>query len=121
MRNVTFTAESYASFIELQEKLHANICRRRTLVAIGTHDLDTVQGPFTYEALAPEAISFVPLNQAQSFTADKLMAFYDEASPVACHKPSRLFVDVAMDCSFMQTCISDLDILYRWRTMFGIV
>jgi hypothetical protein len=23
--------------------------RRRTLVAIGTHDLDTLQGPFTYE------------------------------------------------------------------------
>ena len=27
-----------------------NICfRRRTLVAIGTHDLDTLHGPFTYE------------------------------------------------------------------------
>lgn len=24
-------------------------CRRRTLVAIGTHDLDTLEGPFTYE------------------------------------------------------------------------
>lgn len=23
--------------------------RKRTLVAIGTHDLDTLQGPFTYE------------------------------------------------------------------------
>lgn len=36
------------SFIDLQDKLHQNICRRRTLVAIGTHDLDTIQGPFTY-------------------------------------------------------------------------
>lgn len=36
------------SFIDLQDKLHQNICRRRTLVAIGTHDLDTVEGPFTY-------------------------------------------------------------------------
>ena len=24
--------------------------RRRTLIAIGTHDLDTIQGPFSYEA-----------------------------------------------------------------------
>lgn len=24
-------------------------CRKRTLVAIGTHDLDTIEGPFTYE------------------------------------------------------------------------
>ena len=27
-----------------QDKLHQNICRRRTLVAIGTHDLDKIQG-----------------------------------------------------------------------------
>ena len=37
--------------------------RRRTLVSIGTHDLDTVEGPFTYEALPPEQIKFKPLNQ----------------------------------------------------------
>lgn len=30
---------------------------------MGTHDLDTIQGPFTYEALPPEKIKFVPLNQ----------------------------------------------------------
>jgi phenylalanyl-tRNA synthetase beta subunit len=29
-----------------QEHLHRNICRRRTLVAIGTHDLDTLQVHF---------------------------------------------------------------------------
>ena len=37
--------------------------RRRTLVAIGTHDLDTIEGPLTYEALPPEKIKFRPLNQ----------------------------------------------------------
>ena len=29
---------------------------------MGTHDLDTIQGPFTYEALPPEEIKFAPLN-----------------------------------------------------------
>ena len=53
--------ERYASFIDLQEKLHQNICRKRTLVAIGTHDLDTVQGPFVYDAKAPADIHFRPL------------------------------------------------------------
>lgn len=48
LRDVQFTQERYDSFIDLQDKLHQNICRRRTLVAIGTHDLDTIQGPFTY-------------------------------------------------------------------------
>ena len=43
--------------------------RKRSLVAIGTHDLDTVEGPFTYEALPPEQIKFRPLNQViLSFT-----------------------------------------------------
>lgn len=37
--------------------------RKRSLVAIGTHDLDTVEGPFTYEALPPEEIKFKPLNK----------------------------------------------------------
>lgn len=48
-------------FSTLQDKLHQNICRRRTLVAIGTHDLDTIEGPFTYDAKKPEDIVFKPL------------------------------------------------------------
>ena len=38
----------YESFIDLQDKLHQNLCRMRKFVAIGTHDLDTIQGPFRY-------------------------------------------------------------------------
>ena len=34
---------SYDSFIDLQDKLHQNLARRRTLASIGTHDLDTVK------------------------------------------------------------------------------
>ena len=52
-----------------QDKLHENICRKRTLVAIGTHDLDLVEGPFTYEALKPDDIKFRPLNQEAEMTA----------------------------------------------------
>ncbi|XP_064535651.1 phenylalanine--tRNA ligase beta subunit [Drosophila montana] len=76
LRNVTFTQQSYNSFIDLQDKLHQNICRKRTLVAIGTHDLDTIQGPFSYEALAPEQIKFVPLNQTRELNGIELMDFY---------------------------------------------
>ena len=47
--------------------------RNRTLVSIGTHDLDTITGPFTYEALPPGQISFVPLNQTKKMNAEELM------------------------------------------------
>lgn len=77
LRNVTFTQASYDSFIALQDKLHANLARNRTLVAIGTHDLDTIQGPFTYEALPPKDISFTPLNQTKNMNGEELMQFYE--------------------------------------------
>uniref|UniRef100_A0A1J3EKG9 phenylalanine--tRNA ligase n=1 Tax=Noccaea caerulescens TaxID=107243 RepID=A0A1J3EKG9_NOCCA len=76
LRGVTFDEARFNSFIDLQDKLHQNICRRRTLVAIGTHDLDTLQGPFTYEALSPMDINFVPLKQTKSFRGDELIEFY---------------------------------------------
>ncbi|KAI9139095.1 beta subunit of phenylalanyl-tRNA synthetase [Paraphysoderma sedebokerense] len=77
LRNITFTEDSYNSFIDLQEKLHNNICRKRTLVAIGTHDYDTIKGPFTYEALPPADIKFKPLNQTQVMDGNQLMQFYE--------------------------------------------
>ncbi|PSC73331.1 putative phenylalanine-tRNA ligase beta subunit [Micractinium conductrix] len=76
LRGVAFDATRYASFIDLQDKLHQNLCRQRTLVAIGTHDLATIRGPFTYEALPPEDISFVPLKQTAEFNARDLMQHY---------------------------------------------
>ncbi|RYO76694.1 hypothetical protein DL762_009726 [Monosporascus cannonballus] len=78
LRNVKFTQKRYESFIALQDKLHQNLARQRTLVAIGTHDLGTIQGPFTYEALPPQDISFVPLNQTKKMTAEGLMTFYEK-------------------------------------------
>jgi len=76
LRGVTFNKERYDSFIELQDKLHQNICRKRSLVAIGTHDLDTLQGPFSYEALKPEDIKFIPLNKDKEYNAAELMDLY---------------------------------------------
>ena len=78
LRGVTFTKARYESFIDLQDKLHQNICRRRSLVAIGTHDLSKIQGPFTYEAQLPEEIEFVPLKQDKKFNAKELMEFYKQ-------------------------------------------
>lgn len=76
LRNIKFTKESYDSFIALQDKLHSNLCRNRTLVAMGTHDMDTVKGPFHYRALPPKDIKFVPLNQTKEYRADELLEFY---------------------------------------------
>ncbi|CAK5008834.1 unnamed protein product [Aphanomyces euteiches] len=94
LRGVTFNQARYESFIDLQDKLHQNICRRRTLVAIGTHDLDTIEGPFTYEAQTPSDIKFVPLSQSRKFNAKELLDHY-RTSPDAKHlKP---YTDIIYD------------------------
>ncbi|KAL5014341.1 hypothetical protein ScPMuIL_008611 [Solemya velum] len=80
LRGVSFSEDSYKSFIDLQEKLHHNLCRRRSLVAIGTHDLDTVKGPFMYDANPPAEIRFRPLNQEKEYTGAELMELYSSDS-----------------------------------------
>mmetsp|Transcript_31954 Transcript_31954/g.49537 ORF Transcript_31954/g.49537 Transcript_31954/m.49537 type:complete len:640 (+) Transcript_31954:112-2031(+) len=85
LKDVTFTPERYQSFIELQDQLHRNLCRQRTLVAIGTHDLDTIEGPFTYDARPASEIEFVPLTpDDRSFNAKDLMEYY-ETDPAGKH------------------------------------
>lgn len=76
LRNITFTERSYQSFIALQDKLHSNLCRNRTLVAMGTHDLDALEGPFHYKALPKKDIKFIPLNQTKNVNGEDFLDFY---------------------------------------------
>lgn len=76
LRNVILNQERYDSFIDFQDKLHHNICRKRTLVAIGTHDLDTIKPPILYDAKPPNEIKFRALNQKHEHTAAELMDIY---------------------------------------------
>lgn len=80
LRDVTFTQDRYNSFIDLQDKLHQNIGRRRAIVSIGTHDLDTIKGPFVYDARDPKEIRFVPLNDTVERSAEELMDLYAKDS-----------------------------------------
>ena len=87
LRGVTFTKERYDSFIDLQDKLHQNLARKRTLASVGTHDLDTIKGPFKYMAKAPKDIKFVPLNQTKEFTSAELMELYATDSHIKAFLP----------------------------------
>ncbi|KAH0480649.1 MAG: uncharacterized protein KVP18_000729 [Porospora cf. gigantea A] len=87
LRNVRLDEAAYKSFIDLQDKLHHNICRRRQLVAIGTHDLDTVQMPFRYMARRPEDIRFVPLAQKEEHDGHSLMKLYGDHHQLKAYLP----------------------------------
>jgi len=76
LRGLSLTQVSYQSCLDLQDQLHRNLCRRRTLVAIGTHDLDSVEGPFTYEALPPEQIKFKHLFATEEMDGKTMMDWF---------------------------------------------
>jgi phenylalanyl-tRNA synthetase beta subunit len=61
IHGLSFTPGLFQRFISLQTDLHSSMCAKRSLAAIGTHNLAAVKFPLTYEALPPGDISFVPL------------------------------------------------------------
>jgi len=72
IRNVSLDSERIETLMGLQEALHWAVGRGRGKVAIGVHDLDTVNGPFAYIA-SPRNRSFVPLDFEEEMTLDEIM------------------------------------------------
>jgi phenylalanyl-tRNA synthetase beta chain len=74
LRGIDFGNEDvYNNFISLQTKLHTTVCRKRSLASIGTHDLDTIKGPFYYRAKNPLDIEFAPLDRNVKVNGHQLM------------------------------------------------
>ena len=61
VRDVEIDDEFLRSMMELQEKLHITIGRKRSKLAIGIHALDKVDPPFIYKLVDPHSVRFVPL------------------------------------------------------------
>ena len=66
------------SIMEMQEKLHVTIGRKRSKVAIGIHDLDKVTPPFTYKAVGPHDIKFVPLAKTEEWDLEEILQKHEK-------------------------------------------
>ena len=71
------------SVIDLQEKLHTTIGRKRKKVAIGIHDADKVTPPFTYRAVDPHAVRFVPLGMDRELDLAQVLAEHEKGREYA--------------------------------------
>ena len=71
------TRAIYESLIDLQDKLHGGLGRKRTILSMGTYDLDTLNPNFTYDALSPRDIHLVPLNRTQEVDGHGLMTLLE--------------------------------------------
>lgn len=78
------------SLVDLQEKLHLTVGRRRRKVAIGIHDLDKVTPPYTYQAVRPHEVRFTPLGLAEEMDLLGILAKHEkgrEYAPLVASKP----------------------------------
>jgi len=78
VRNVVMTDELIKSLMEVQEKLHLTMGRKRAKVSIGIHDLDRVEAPFTYRAVRPDEISFVPLAKEEEMNLSEILERHEK-------------------------------------------
>jgi phenylalanyl-tRNA synthetase beta chain len=76
--DIDITDEFLRSLMEAQEKLHLTIGRKRSKLAIGVHDLDKVVPPFTYKAVRPKEMSFVPLAKTEKWTLDEILKKHEK-------------------------------------------
>ena len=59
--------------IDVQEKLHNTIGRRRKKVAIGIYPLDKIKLPITFKAMEPDKIKFIPLESSKEMSGLQIL------------------------------------------------
>jgi len=73
VRGAQIDDDAIKSLMQLQEKLHDTLGRKRKKLAIGVHDLTKVKFPLVYKAVGLEDIAFVPLDTEEKMTAKQIL------------------------------------------------
>ncbi len=83
VRDLELSERMINGLIQLQEKLHESMGRRRDKLAIGLHDLDAVEPPFTYRAVEPEKVSFKPLEYDREMQLGEILEEHEKGQEYA--------------------------------------
>jgi phenylalanyl-tRNA synthetase beta chain len=66
------------TLMDLQEKLHATIGRKRKKLAIGVHDSSKIGRDIVYRAVRPEEVSFVPLAKEEEMNLREILERHEK-------------------------------------------
>lgn len=66
-------SEKIKDIIDLQEKLHATLGRKRKKTAIGIYPLEKIKLPITYMAFQPDKIKFIPLGTEKEMSGLEIL------------------------------------------------
>jgi len=78
VRDIKLDEDIVVELMEMQEDLHWGIGRDRKKASIGIHNLDAVEPPFTYTAVEPTGIKFVPLGKAEEMTPKEILEKHEK-------------------------------------------
>lgn len=87
VKNVRMDDATIKSLIQLQEKLHDTIGRKRKKIAIGIHNADAVKPPLVYRAVADER--FVPLDYDKEMDVRQILSEHPKGKDY-CHLVGKL-------------------------------
>lgn len=73
IKGLSLNEDKIKEIIEMQEKLHATIGRKRKKLAIGIYPLEQIKLPITYKAIEPDKIKFMPLESEREMTALQIL------------------------------------------------
>jgi phenylalanyl-tRNA synthetase beta chain len=73
IRDLKLDDEKIKELIEIQEKLHITLGRKRKKVAIGIYPLEKIKLPITLKALEPDYIKFIPLESEKEMSGLQIL------------------------------------------------
>lgn len=83
IRGVTIEDKALISIMNLQEKLHITVGRKRRKVAIGIHDAGPLKPPFRYWAARPDEVEFVPLQKEGNWNLRRILEEHEKGTAYA--------------------------------------
>lgn len=73
VKGMKFDDAKIKEIIDIQEKLHTTVGRKRKKLAIGIYPLEKISLPITFKALEPDKIKFQPLESPREMTGLQIL------------------------------------------------
>jgi phenylalanyl-tRNA synthetase beta chain len=73
VKGLKFNDDKIKEMIDIQEKLHLTVGRKRKKVAIGIYPLEQIKLPITFTALEPDKIRFQPLESPREMSGLEIL------------------------------------------------
>lgn len=73
VKGISLNDDKIKELVDIQEKLHFTIGRKRKKMALGIYPLEKIKLPITFKAMEPDKIKFIPLESEREMTGLQIL------------------------------------------------